>query len=322
MPEVTVLTAVRNGAHVLSEAIASVQRQTFTDFEYLIVDDASDDATTEIVTGIMRSDDRIRLIRREESGGPYAAANSGLREARGRFVVRLDADDLALPTRVERQVDYLLHTGLRVCASFYQTIAPDGRPTSEIGRVESRVRALKWRLGVRHGLTHSTACMERSAIDEIGGYRELPASQDLRMWCEFARREWLGIVPEVLVNLRRPGGVTSNTPELQERLALDVQLDHLNALSADVWSEDEARALRPSWTGQSMAERLDALARWVRMWQTDDSLDREDRAELSRLERSVYWDIARQALRWEGMKPATIRSVLFTAPRHLVARSW
>ena|SRR5919109_139645 len=321
MPEVTVLTAVRNGALVLEATIASVRRQTFADLEYVIVDDASDDETPEVVERAMRDDRRIRLIRRGDRGGPYAAANDGLRAAQGRFVARLDADDVALPERIEPQIEYLRQTGLRACASFYQAITPDGRLTSEIGRVAGGVRMLKWRLCVRHGLTHSTACVERSALEQIGGYRELPASQDLRLWCDLARRDWLGILPEVLIHLRRPGGVTSNTPEVQERLAIEVQFDHVNELSSDPWSEEEVRALRPSWTGQPMATRLDALDRWVRLWQSDDSLDRRDRAELSSLERSVYWDIARQALRWEGMKPATLRSILFSAPGHLAPRT-
>ena len=101
-PTVTVLTAVRNGAAHLAETIASVQAQTFGDWEYVIVDDGSTDDTVAIIERHAADDPRIRLVRRADSGGPFAAANTGLAEARGDYVARIDADDIALPRRLER----------------------------------------------------------------------------------------------------------------------------------------------------------------------------------------------------------------------------
>jgi glycosyltransferase involved in cell wall biosynthesis len=320
-PEVTVLTAVRNGARFLPETIASIRRQTFDDLEYIVVDDASDDQSPQVVEDAMRSDARIRLLRRHERGGPYAAANHGLRDARGRFIVRIDADDVAVPERIERQVAFLVRTGLRACASWFRVRSADGALSSEVGDVPGSVRALKWRLCVRHELAHSTACTQRVALEEIGGYRELPAAQDLRMWCDLARRDWLGVVPEVLVHLRRPGGLTGAAPELQERLALEAQIDHMNELRPEQWSEEEVRALRPSWTGQPAGTRIAALARWAGLWRADSSLSRDDRTQLARLERRVYWEILRQALRREGPSLGTLRTVLRTGPKHLVRRA-
>ena len=315
MPEVSVITAVRNGERFVRQTISSIRRQTFRDLEHIIVDDASDDSTVKIVEDEVSADSRIRLLQRQVSGGPYAAANDGLREARGRVVVRIDADDMALPSRIEKQLAFLERTGLRACASYFRGVDRDGTLTSEVGRVTCRVRAMKWRLCVRHGLTHSTACVERSALEEIGGYRELPASQDLRMWCDLARRDWLGIVPEVLVLLRRPGGITSTNASLQEELALDSLVDHVAALSPDPWSRDEVRALRPSWTGLTIRARLDALDRWNRLWRSDPGLSPKDRSDLRRLGRRVYWGMARQAIRWEG--PSTLPTIAAGAPRQL-----
>src|SRR5579872_1577096 len=85
-PHVTVLTAVRNGAQHVGETIASIQRQTFKDWEYIFVDDASTDDTLSVITEHQRSDPRLRVIRREVSAGPYTAANDGLREALGKYV--------------------------------------------------------------------------------------------------------------------------------------------------------------------------------------------------------------------------------------------
>src|SRR5262249_40578106 len=119
-PRVTVLTAVRNGARLLSETIASIRAQTFSDWEYIIVDDASDDQTAAVVEAAARTDDRLRLIRRTTAGGPYAAANEGLRWARAEYVVRIDGDDLAPPERIQQQYDFLQRNPQsRACVSFW-----------------------------------------------------------------------------------------------------------------------------------------------------------------------------------------------------------
>lgn len=318
-PSVTVLTAVRNGAPHIAETIESIRAQTFSDWEYLIVDDGSDDGTPGIVDEAADRDHRIRLIRRDESGGPYAAANTGLAEARGRFVVRLDADDLALPHRIERQIDYLEQTGLRACASMWLRKMASGELLEGVPNVSWGVRALKWRLCVRPQFVHSTACVERSALEEIGGYRELRLSQDLRMWCEFARRHWLGVVPEVLVYFRRPGGLTASSAELQEQLAIDILKEHLEALSARVWTTDEVRALRPEWSGVPIGRRLGALKRWAHSWRADQSLGPTERRELARLTRDVRLRLTKQTLRREGLSVATLWETLTRSRRSLRA---
>lgn len=314
-PEVTVLTAVRNGARLLPETVASVRAQTFSDWEYVIVDDASDDETPTALGELSRADERIRVMRRSERGGPYAAANEGLRTAKGRYIVRIDADDLAAAGRIERQVDFLKRTGFRACGSFWQRLI-DGKVIPSAARDASSPGILKWWYCSGHVVAHSTACFEREAFEEIGGYRELPASQDLRMWCEFARRDWLAIVPEVLVTVRRPGVITSSSTALQEQLAVDVLVDHFNGLSPEPWSEEDVRALRPTWSGQKLSLRLHSLDRWMSLWRSDDALTTQDARELSRLARAVRWRMTRQALRREGVSVETLRELF--SPRTLL----
>lgn len=314
MPVVTVLTAVRNGARFLPESIASIRDQTFGDWEHVIVDDASEDGSARIVESAMRSDPRVKLVRRAERGGPYVAANEGLSSARGRYVARIDADDVALPRRLEVQLAYLQQSGLRACASSWQGQTAEGVRTPDVSRVVGGRHTLKWRLCVRQGLAHSTACVEREALEEIGRYRELLVAQDLRMWCDLARREWLGVVPEVLVLLRRPGGLTSDSADMQELLALDILRDHLDSVSPSPWSDEEVLALRPHWTGQGVSHRLDALKRWGALWRADAALDPGERRELARLERAVGWHVTRQAIRREGLNVSTLRAFLSRPP--------
>jgi len=104
-PLVTIAMSVRNGASTLDIAIRSILWQTFPDWEFIIVDDGSTDATQEILHQFC--DPRIRVIREREQIGLAARLNQCVDKARGKFISRMDADDVAFPERLERQVQYL-----------------------------------------------------------------------------------------------------------------------------------------------------------------------------------------------------------------------
>jgi len=104
-PKVTVLLPVHNGEAYLEEAIESVLHQTFSDFELLIINDGSIDRTEEIICSL--PDKRIRYLKNPACLGLVKTLNRGLREARGEYVARMDADDICVPERLALQVDYL-----------------------------------------------------------------------------------------------------------------------------------------------------------------------------------------------------------------------
>src|SRR3954468_5693657 len=105
-PTVSVLLAVYNARRYLRQAIDSILAQTFTDFEFIIIDDGSTDDTLAILREYEKRDGRIRLISRPNKG-LTTTLNEGLALARGEFLARMDGDDVALPTRFEKQVTYL-----------------------------------------------------------------------------------------------------------------------------------------------------------------------------------------------------------------------
>jgi glycosyltransferase involved in cell wall biosynthesis len=107
-PLVSVVMPVYNAAEFVEEAVASIQNQSYSWWELLCVDDESTDRSAEVLQSLAAQDPRIRVIRRPEHGGVASACNAGLLQARGELIARMDADDVASPDRLERQVLYLL----------------------------------------------------------------------------------------------------------------------------------------------------------------------------------------------------------------------
>ena len=105
-PQISVLMPVYNAERFVAEAVQSILSQTFGDFEFIIIDDGSSDGSLEILRRFERADSRIRLSSRPNTGYTVAL-NEMLAMASGQFVARMDADDVAMPQRLQKQVDYL-----------------------------------------------------------------------------------------------------------------------------------------------------------------------------------------------------------------------
>jgi glycosyltransferase involved in cell wall biosynthesis len=291
-PFVTVLTAARNAQRYLPQTIRSILAQTFPDWELIVVDDASEDDTAAVVQGFTDGDPRIRLIRRSSAGGPYVAANEGLSHAAGRYIVRTDADDISTPTRIERQLAFLsAHPDLKACTSWWAVLDADGSVSPRVRRpATASPPVFKWAACVVSGFVHSTACVEAAALHDMGGYAELDASADYGMWCALARRDWLGVVPEVLLNWRRHEQQLSEQRfDLQHRICIDLLGEHLREMTGASWPRDAVEALwAPGrWEPVGLRAGFESLDRWDRAWRSDGALSSEHRRELFRLSARV-----------------------------------
>ncbi|MEX0874322.1 MAG: glycosyltransferase [Actinomycetota bacterium] len=305
-PSVTVLTAVRDGAGYLAETIESIRAQSYEDWEHVIVDDASTDGTADIVAAVARDDPRICLIRRTTSGGPYIAANEGLSRALGRYVVLIDADDLAPVDRIGLQVSYLeRNPQLRACTGSWRSIDETGRVVGDKRSPPSHSsRVLCWALPVVAGIVHSSLCAERSALVDLGGYAELSISADYSMWLSLARRGWLGVLEDVVVDYRKhDAGISTNT-ELLRTESLGILADHMAEMTCSRWAPNDVGDLWDigRWFPTPLARGFDSLDRWERSWRADRQLSLEERRELRRLAfrlrlRHIRWNHGREFAR-------------------------
>jgi glycosyltransferase involved in cell wall biosynthesis len=204
-PAVSVLMPVYNAQRYLAEAVESILAQTFTDFEFLIIDDGSTDRSGEILQGYARRDARIGLARRANTG--YCRAlNEMLAQARGEFLARMDSDDVALPRRFESQVAYLrARPEVVAVGSRVLLIDDEGCPIREMCTEVEHEAIDRAHLAVRGGLINHPAAMIRAeALRAVQGYRaEFEPGEDVDLWLRLAEIGKLANLPEVLLHYRQ-----------------------------------------------------------------------------------------------------------------------
>jgi glycosyltransferase involved in cell wall biosynthesis len=200
-PSVTILMSVYNGESYLDEAVRCMLRQTYREFEFLIVDDASTDRTPVILASI--GDSRIRVVRNETNAGLAASLNRGLALANGEIIARQDADDLSHPERLARQVAFLCaHPSVAAVGSQARLCDAQNR---SLGRKDFPLgyRSIMWAHLFDNALAHSAVTFRKAMVVEAGGYNErYRASQDYDLWSRLGERHLLANLPDRLVTLR------------------------------------------------------------------------------------------------------------------------
>ena len=226
VPAVSVLMTVYNGSRFLRPAVDSILAQTFGDFEFVIVDDGSIDDVVKTLRDYEKRDTRIRLFERPHHG-IVPAANFGLRQCRGEFVARMDADDVATPSRFEKQVALLRQRPeVTVVGGAYELIDGAGR----LLRVEyppaddASLQALC--LKGTTPICQPLAMMRRGAMTVAGEYDpQVETAEDLDMWLRLGELGQLACVPDVLLKYRQHGGSVSETKQQAqgERIRIGVE---------------------------------------------------------------------------------------------------
>lgn len=201
-PIITVLMSVYNGERYLKEAIDSILTQTFTDFEFIIIDDASTDKTPEILNSY--HDNRIKIIRNDKNIGLTKSLNKGLEFSNGLYIARMDADDVSLPDRFMKEVAFL---------NTYPEIAVVGTASYIIDQEGNVIRILIPSKSPRYcdflkknQIIHGSIMLRRSILKKYSGYDELfRYCQDYALWLQMAKMEKISNIQEILYKLRIHG---------------------------------------------------------------------------------------------------------------------
>jgi glycosyltransferase involved in cell wall biosynthesis len=204
-PAVSVIMTVYNGEQYLSQAIDSIRLQSLTDFEFVIVDDGSQDRTPEILKGA-QADSRIRVISKQRLGRARAL-NVAWTCTRGAYIANIDADDLAGPSRLENQFMFLQqHPEIGLLGTAWRTIVGEddgGRKNERIVNPPLTDSELRRALVRRNPFYHSSIMMPRHVLQEVNGYNEqLCVAIDYDLQVRIACLYQLANLPHVLATQR------------------------------------------------------------------------------------------------------------------------
>lgn len=194
-PKVTVLMPVYNGARYLREAIDSILSQTFTDYEFLIIDDGSTDETDVIVRSY--SDRRIRYLQNDRNRGIIFTLNRSLNESVGDYIARMDADDVSLPSRLENQMSVFCDSQIGVCGAWIKTFGVDKR----IIRYPSNHEDIKATMLFENPIAHPTVMIRKSCLNTQYKIDDLHA-EDYGLWSGLIDTTRFVNIPKVLLHYR------------------------------------------------------------------------------------------------------------------------
>jgi hypothetical protein len=208
-PKVTLIMAVYNGGRFLRETLDSLLGQTFSDFELIVVDDASTDNSVAIIRDY--TDIRIRFFQNPENIGMHATRNLALGLAQGIYVTNNDQDDIALPNRLTRQVAILDNEpNVGVVGAWVQGIDEAGKRL-EVLKLPTEPDHIAWTLCFNSAFSHSAVMYRRGLALTVGGYGQAETTaDDYLLWTKLAPATQMKNLPEVLSLIRvHPEAVTA-----------------------------------------------------------------------------------------------------------------
>ncbi|MDR3574629.1 MAG: glycosyltransferase [Anaerolineaceae bacterium] len=232
-PRISVILPVYNAERYLAAAIDSILAQTYPDFELIIINDCSSDHTPEILSAY--TDQRMRVINNASNLKLSKSLNLGIEIARGSYIARMDADDISLPERFEKQVAFLeKHPDIGVLGCWVKRIDNLGNITGKVV-YETQPEAIKWELFFRTPLAHPTVMMQAAVIKSSGGFsNDIHAAVDYECWTRLIKTTRFANLPEFLLLYRMHSENMTSTQEVEQlntvsRLQYFVMTDYIAA---------------------------------------------------------------------------------------------
>lgn len=238
MPVLSVLMAVRNGGAYLQDSIRSIANQTFTDWEMVIVDDASTDGSAEVAAQWSRRDARVRVIANSANKGQTACLNEGLAACRGTWVAREDADDLSHRERFSRQLAYLQNNPRTVLLGTCGILIDGAGKRTGLLDIPLDGDSIAWCAPFLNPFLHTAALFHRDTVRRAGGYNEsYRIAQDYDLWTRLAAEHATANLRERLVSYRN----TENSLSRSGRETAFVEADRVS-------DREAARFLGRPWS--------------------------------------------------------------------------
>lgn len=201
LPKVTVLMPVYNGEKYIGEAIESILNQTFTDFEFLIINDGSTDSSVEIISSC--KDPRVRLVHNAKNLGLVKTLNIGLKLSQGKYIARMDCDDISLPGRLAKQVAFMdAHPDVCICGTWIRTISAT---TGDIWDYPCDDPTIRCSLIFGSVISHPSVTIRKEGLEKHQLFYDerYIHVEDYEMWVRCSRYVKFANIPEALLQYRR-----------------------------------------------------------------------------------------------------------------------
>lgn len=236
-PKISVIMPAYNAEKYIAEAINSILSQTFTDFEFIIINDASTDSTKEIVESFQ--DQRIKLLNNEQNKGVAKSLNIGIATAKGKYIARMDADDISLPQRFQTQINFMeQNTDIDICGSWAETFGCN-QNTIKHPLLHSEIRDKSF---FACSMTHPTIIFKR--ILNLQYSSDFPRAEDYDLWCRKINELKFANVPDFLIRYRtHEYQVSSMNRTNQDRDADLIRIRNLSNIGIKLSEEDNQRYL-------------------------------------------------------------------------------
>ncbi|MCX6808606.1 MAG: glycosyltransferase [Candidatus Berkelbacteria bacterium] len=226
-PLVSVLTPAYNAEKYLVETIEGILSQSFSDFEFIIIDDRSTDKTWQIIKEYAKKDTRIIPLQNEKNLGIAGNRNKGLKYAQGEYIVWQDADDISLPDRLEKQVSFMQeHKDVAICGGFIQFFDYTG--LGGVRKYKPDDNSLRKTIFRFSPVAQPAAIIRKSCLDEVGSYDlEFPPAEDLDMSFRLGRKYKFANIQSVVLRYREhPNSATFSKLRRMELLTLKIRKKH------------------------------------------------------------------------------------------------
>ncbi len=227
LPQVSILLPVFNAEKYLEKTLRSLLGQSFGSFEIVAMDDGSTDGSAEILRRL--SDPRIRIEKNPGNLGLIETLNRGISLCRGEFIARMDADDIALPTRIEKQYRYMQqHPQCILVGTGRSAIDESDQPIDSFNKPATGSALIRWKLLTGNFITHPTVMLRKSALPLPLFEAEYKHAEDYAAWLKLSSCGDMEILPEKLLQYRFHGqSVSQQNKMVQVQSAMRALADHL-----------------------------------------------------------------------------------------------
>jgi glycosyltransferase involved in cell wall biosynthesis len=295
-PKISVVMPVFNRENFLSDAIKSIINQTFTDFEFIIIDDGSTDQSLQIIENFAKQDERIKVVKNNINLGIAKTRNIGIDLSQGEYIAFMDSDDISLPTRFEKQIAYFENSpNIDALGTACAIVDSNGQILSYLRPPLSPIE-VRWSIITKSTLINPSMMARRKIFCETGiRHRDLHAADDFDLWSRIADQFQIGNLSEILTHFRMHQGKISVTSHNSQRSeAIEIVRKNIKQLTNIDLTDDQVIGYRNSahlknlQDARILAQVTIRLHKVARSW-TEMKMEREKINQLAAAKLRAIW---------------------------------